>query len=385
MGGAALAQDELTLGGSVQVNVPGVGVENAISLQFTLEQPAVVSIAVRTQDATNPVFQLLDPYGRDTVAVDDNPSSPNALDAKDAAIDNTMLLDGTYTLNIARMDGEGSGDLEVFLLEGASDVYGIGQIQKVTSELGPTERFNLPITLNTGDVISLGAVGITPELDLRIALRGPDGIIVARDDDNSTFDFFLGDFDPRIHQHIVQEAGEYTIIVRAFSGNQVGEFLLVIQRHGQIEGGLVTETLTGVTENRARNPFSVDFIAGQIVTITATAAEGSSVDPQIQLLDPDGIYIALNDDHSTDDESIGRFDARVSEVRIEKSGTYELDIDSISGRGAFAVEIVKLGTFIPANYEPVDSSAAFFSTPEPTPEPQPTIVPEVTAEPTASN
>jgi predicted nucleic acid-binding Zn-ribbon protein len=243
--------------------------------------------------------------------------------------------------------------------------------------LGANERYEQPVQLEEGALVSFGAMGHSAEFDLRLSLRAPDGAILARNDDNETFDIFLSDFDPRIYQFRAPATGEYRLLVRAFNAEQSGDFDIVIQHHGVLSGELSTEVLTGESAARARNVFSVDFEAGEIVRITARALN-ASLDPEIDLLTPDLIYVATNDDHGTDATDIGRFDARIEQIVIEQSGTYELDINSVSGSGPFEVVIERQGRFTTGSFTPVAEGTGIIVTPAPT------IVPEVTAEPTSN-
>jgi hypothetical protein len=255
-------------------------------------------------------------------------------------------------------------------------VIGVGEFQFIPVTLGANERYEQPIELQEGALVSFGALSHSAEFDLRLNLRSADGTVLARNDDNETFDIFLSDFDPRIYQFRAPASGEYLISVRAFNADQTGEFDLVIQHHGVLTGETRTEVLTGESAARARNVFNVDFEAGEIVRITARALN-ASLDPEIDLLTPDSIFVATNDDHGSDATDIGRFDARIEQIVIEQSGTYELDVNSVSGSGPFEVVIERQGRFTEGGFTPVPEGTGIILTPAPT------IVPEVTAEPTS--
>ena len=138
----------------------------------------------------------------------------------------------------------------------------------------------------------------------------------------------------------------------------------------------------GEIENRQRVPLNIDFERGQVIRLTARA-NSLSLDPEILLLDSESYIVTSNDDHGSAAVDLGRFDARVDELVIEKSGTYELDVTSVSGRGEFEVEVTRLGVFQAAT-EPIviDPASIINATPAPIPT---EAAPEVTAEPTASS
>jgi predicted nucleic acid-binding Zn-ribbon protein len=365
----------IRVGDSITVNVPGEGPDNAVIVTLRVDEAAPVTLAATATDETDPVFLVRDSFGRDLVTINDNAAGTVATGELDAVLDNTLLIPGEYTILIGRNSPAGSGNVAFSVLPGETGIIGVGELQFIPVSLGANERFEQPIQLQEGALVSFGAMSHSAAFDLRLSLRGPDGAVVARNDDNETFDIFLSDFDPRIYQFRAPATGEYRLLVRSFNADQAGEFDLVIQHHGVLSGEPATEVLTGESVERARNVFNVNFEAGEIVRITARALN-ASLDPEIDLLTPDAIFVATNDDHGTDATDLGRFDARIEQIVIEQSGTYELDINSVSGSGPFEVVIERQGRFTEGGFTPVREGTGLILTPEPT------IVPEVTAEPT---
>lgn len=378
IGAPARQTQALRVGDSITVNVPGEGPDGAVVVTLTVDEAAPVTIAAISADDTDPVFLVRDSFGRDLVTINDNPASEAAVGELDAVLDDTLLIPGEYTILIGRNSMAGSGDITFSVTPGRSGVIGVGEFQFIPVTLNADERYEQPITLQEGALVSIGAMSHNIELDLRLNLRGPDGTVLARNDDNETLDIFLSDFDPRIYQFRAPEAGEYLITARPFSADQTGTFDLVIQHHGVLAGDTRTEVLTGDTVARARNVFEVEFEAGEIVRITARALN-ASLDPEIDLLTPDLIYVATNDDHGTEATDLGRFDARIEQIVIEESGVYELDVNSVSGSGPFEVVIERQGRFTAGGFTPVPANTGIVLTPAPT------IAPEVTAEPTSND
>ncbi len=374
----------ILLGQLLTATTTNIGDAGVVSFDLTLANATYITISARTHDSTDPAFRLTDPFGRELIVINDNPVSSAAIDPKDAVYDNTMLLAGTYRLDIARVDEDllGSGVIDVLVEEGAGDILGIGKISVLDLTVGLGETLRVPLTLEKGEIVSMAAMGLTDGFDLRLNLRDASDVRVATNDDNETFDLFLGTTDPRIHKFIVPESQTYTLVVRPFSSNLSGDIRLVIQRHGRLAGEQTSDFLLGALENRQRTALTVNFERGEIIRLT-TRADSLSLDPEILLLDPESIVVTSNDDHGTAATDLGRFDARVDQLVIEKSGTYELDVTSVSGRGDFEVEVTRLGVFSPATEPIVIDPASVISA---TPEPRPTEVsPEVTAEPTASS
>lgn len=380
----AIPTTPILLGQPINVTVTQPVEAGLVRYELTLASPTFVTITIRTTDATNPAFRLIDPYGRELIIIDDNPASIAAIDPKDAVYDNTLLLEGTYLLDVVRVDDavEGTGALTVLVEEAQPEMIGIGQISVYDVSFAEGESIQVPVLLEQGDVVSFAALGVSEGLDLRLNLRDANGVRVLTNDDNSTFDLFLATTDPRIYKFIVPETQTYTLIARPFSGALSGDVRLVVQRHGRIVGEAASDYLMGSLENRERTALTVDLQANEVVRLTARA-NSESLDTEITLLDPQSIILGVNDDHSTDATDLGRFDARLDNLFINASGTYEIDVTSVSGRGEFEVEVTRLGVFEPAT-EPlvIDPATIILATPEPSPT---EASPEVTAEPTASN
>lgn len=374
---APLQQLTVDVGGSVTVTVDGEGPAAAVSVVLTIHEPTVVTLLATSADDTDPVIRLIDAYEREIITVDNNPSSEVAVKPSDAAFDNTMLIAGQYLVLVGRSGQAGSGEITLSVLPGKPDVIGIGSVQIIDGTLAPFERYQLPMPLEAGEVISIAAIGKAPEVDLRLTLRNPAGEIIARNDDNDTFDLFLSDLDPRLYHVTIGEAGVYTLLVRPFNDHETGSFALVIQRHGKLIGEPSTETLTGASEVRGRNTFFADFEAGEIVRLTARALN-SSLDPELEVLTPDSIYVAYNDDHGTEATDLDRYDARVERLIVEQTGAYEINVNSISGRGEFELVIERFGVFSAAVLPQIDASMGQVVVVTPAP---PAIPPEATAEP----
>lgn len=377
---APFQQQTIEVGGSVTVTVDDEGPAAAAPVILTISEPSVVTLLATSADETDPVIRFGDAYGREIITIDNNPSSEVAVKATDAAFDNTLLIAGQYVVLVGRSGLAGSGEITLSVLPGDAGAIGVGSIQVIEGELAPFERYQLDMNLEAGEVISVAAIGKEPEYDLRLNLRDPAGSVIARNDDNDTFDLFLSDLDPRLYRVTIGEAGVYTLQLRPFNDQETGTFALVIQRHGKLSGEPRTETLTGSSEVRARNTFYVDFEAGEIVRLTARALN-DSLDPEIEVLTPDAIYIASNDDHGTEATDLGRFDARVERLTIEETGAYELNVNSVSGRGEFEVVIERFGVFSAADLPPIDTSAGQVIVV--TPAPADSIPPEATAEPSS--
>lgn len=372
--GAVAAQEEETptpvpvpimtmnVGQPITIDVPASAAESGVAISLIVETSSLVNIKVTgtAEDGTNPQFALLMNSGREMVVIDDNPGAVVTANPSDAVYENLFLIPGSYILVVQRTDTETVDTrFEVSVETTDGELPGLGQIDIVEGFLEPFTHYQLPVTFNAGDYISVAATGLDGSIDLQLMLLNAEGEVQLENDDNETGTDLLLDFiDPKLEQVIVPADGQYTIEVGGYSPEETGPFKLIISRFGTLdENSGTTETFAGDSLYRGRNTFTFEGEAGEIIGITARAAQGSSMDPEIQLLDPDLIYIASNDDHQTEAEDLAEFDALVSGVILQKTGTYTLDINSIGGKGAFEVTLERLGKFAPGDYEPIDQSA----------------------------
>ncbi|MCU0465265.1 MAG: hypothetical protein MUF38_11945 [Anaerolineae bacterium] len=376
------AQTTLVLGEPATATVTVPDIAGLVPFTFTLDELQYVSIVVRTQDETDPAFRLSDAFGRNLIVINDNPNSSLVRDPKDAAYDDTLLLPGTYLLEVGRVDAElvGSGELEVLVQAGEGDALGIGATSTLDLSMAANEGIVIPLMLERGDIVSIAAVALNPDLDLRLILRTSDGQEVTRNEDNETQDLFVSLADPRIYQFSVPESETYLLTVRPFGTTASGDFILFTQRHGRLAGEATREFLTGAALDRQRTTLNVDFEAGESVRLTARAVD-AGLDPELTLLDPNSVIIGYNDDHVSGGEDLEFLDSRIDRVFIEETGTYEINVTSVSGAGQYEVEVERLGRFEPLDEPLVLDAAQMTRVPLSAPETSPEATPEVTAEP----
>lgn len=341
-----------------EVQVPSNAPESGIAVGIRVTEPQFINIIVRAaeQDGTNPQFTLLTSSGREIFQIDDNPGAEAVENPNDAVYENLFVIPDTYTLVAQRVDENvGSGRMVVTVETGEGDIVGLGQVEVINGELSPGQLYRQHITFEDNAYVSFAAMSINEEIDLQLRILDSNGAVVFENDDNETTDFLLDVVDPKLDRVIISTAGEYSVEVSGYAPEERGAFRLIITRFGTLdESTAEVETLTGNSLFRGRNPFTFEAQAGEVITITARAAEGSSLDPEIQLLDPDLIFLAINDDHQTEATDLGEFDARVSRVMLPKDGTYILEVNSVGGRGAFEVTIERFGKFTPADYPPLN-------------------------------
>lgn len=358
--------------------------ENGTPVIFELTEPTYITLIARALEndpITDPVFTLLE-ENRELITVPANPYATIARQPNDAILEDNLLMPGRYTLLLSRADEEGSGIVEVGVLQGNADFLGMGDITVIDSKIDEFERFLLTVPFQAGEIVSLAAVSPDSEnIDLRIAVRDSEGNTVANNDDHDTLEIFLGDFDPKIDRWNVLKDDEYRILVRGFNPTDAGPFDLYITRYGLLDttnAGIEQWTLE--TRDRERHTFEFEGSRGELVNITARAIEDSFVDPQITIVSPESIIVAENDDHSTDNADLDTFDASLQRIMLEEDGTFILEVTSVSGSGSVEVTFERLGIFEAREFPEIDRTRVEIQTIEPDTGNE-EIAPEVTAEP----
>lgn len=113
------------------------------------------------------------------------------------------------------------------------------------------------------------------------------------------------------------------VLSGALSSTGGGEATQVYVVEAAITAGeTVTGTLAGAND---WDVYSFEAAEGDVVTITLKAPTAeSSFDAQLIVLNEAGDEIAFNDDHDSDREDLGSFDALISELTIPADGEYRI-------------------------------------------------------------
>jgi hypothetical protein len=350
----------------------------AVQVSFNLSDARMINIFARDVDGSaDPRIFVYNDNERLLTFSDDHFTRRDDLGPLDSAVENALLLPGTYSV---RVETAAPGRVNLSIEEGDGGALGMGQLTLIPASLPAGQRFLQQVQFNQGELVTITALAQTPDFDTRLRLQTPAGDTLARNDDLESFDILPDVTDAQISNFVVPQTGDYQIEVRAFSSNQTGNFILMIQRFGTLEpiGDEPQQVLTGDVLSRQRIDFPLTLQAGELISVTAIAA-GSQVDPQITLIDPDNVVVISNDDHGTNDESITQFDARFTNYIVQADGEYTLELESVSGRGGYQITVDRLGRVNPeAIGAPIDT-AANEAAPLPTEEPQ-VVQPESSAE-----
>lgn len=338
---------------SIEVETSG----GAAQVSFSIETTRFVNIIARSVDGvTNPRIFLYNARERLLTFSDDYTARRDDLNDQDAMIEEAMLIPGTYLVRIEGLGGDGKVSLSTEA--GTGGVLGLGRMTIFRAQIGTGQQFEQTLNLQQNELISLTAISESETLDPRIQIIDAEGRLLIRNDDADSFDVVLDSTDAKIEHFIVPTTGTYTARIRAFSANEFGAFLFIINRYGTLEpANEPQQVLTGDILARGRLIFPLEIEAGEVLSVTAKAAN-SQLDPQIALLDPEDVIVISNDDHGTNADDLAEYDARFANYITQTAGTYTLNFDSVSGRGGYELIISRSGRINPSSIgEPVDLTA----------------------------
>ena len=175
---------------------------------------------------------------------------------------------------------------------------------EITSVAGQRWTF----TGNQGDIVQIAVT--TFDIDSLIELFGPDGALVATDDDSG------GNLNPLIANFELPASGDYAIVVRAYSGTQGGAYTLALQGSHLAEPGMLAYGDAVVADMIKGTGDRWTFVgaAGDLVTIRMTA----DFDNYLELHDASGASLR------TDDDSGGSGNAAINAYALPADGTYAI-------------------------------------------------------------
>ena len=178
---------------------------------------------------------------------------------------------------------------------------------------------------STGNLVTITMVSSPdndPPIDPALQLLGPDGRLMARNDDS--FDSTFGLTNARIVRFPLPVDGTYTILAMR-SSDVNGAFTLVLKgtKGTAVDKLEFGKAITGkVTDSAVKATYQLVGVQGDLITIT-TQASGGDLIPFVILLGPDGDQLATSDPK-----------AKIKTVRITRfllrdDGTYTVQVTRI--------------------------------------------------------
>lgn len=240
-----------------------------------------------------------------------------------------LLQDGTYTIIVSVVGGEGEG----------SYTLGLDQSDGVTGTIeldvpieGEIEEGSHLYTFEgeEGQEISIMVdAGEGSELDPYVALFSPSGVLVASDDDSGEGSNSL------IREATLPESGTYSIVISAYS--REGAFILTLGAALEpVSAGAVAydAPVQGELVGNQEQAWTFDAQPGDVVTIAVNSAEDATgLDVRVALVDPDGTEL------TSDDDSGGDSNALIEGYPLVRAGTYTLVVSAFSGEGSYDLTI----------------------------------------------
>lgn len=160
---------------------------------------------------------------------DDHGTSDRTLAASDARIRNHIFqAAGRYEIEIVGWS-DTRGPFELQIEQVATDApLGTGSYEIVTGEIDQNGQFTQTFDAQAGDFVTLTVRGLANDFDTQVALLGPDGDLLADNDDNGSLtDPYLAFRDARITNYRMPASGSYTVSITGF-GSSSGPFALTI-------------------------------------------------------------------------------------------------------------------------------------------------------------
>jgi hypothetical protein len=322
----------LQYGGSVSGEITDENYSDYWTFQGSAGDLVAIAMQADADASLDSYLRLLGPDGEEIAADDDSGGNLNSLVV--AALPET----GTYTIGAQRLgglNGYGYGAYTV-TLDRATDVETLSIDQPVTGEITDAAPYTIwAFDGQAGSAVTITMEALDEMLDPYLTLLGPDGMVLATDDDGG------GLLNARIYQ-VLAQSGTYRVIASRFGG--VGEYELAV-RSGQFQeqqadlpvgegGGSIQygETITGqISGTREAERWTFEGSEGDLIAISMEGDSGS-LDTFLVLLEPGGNEIGFNDDGGQ------RFNS-VLYAQLPEDGTYTIVASRYDGSGSYTLTL----------------------------------------------
>ena len=352
----------------MQVRLSAAGPTDLI---YTSPGDETINVVVRSLEEPGTVdttLEILTATGTRLAYNDDHGGNRSELALFDSAIEALQLsAPSSYTIRVTSFSGAAEGNVEVLVESDAAPTPSqptavpgqtMGSVERVTGNVPANGQYTFEFDGTAGEIITLTVRATGPsDFDPRVTLYGPNGALVAQNDDHGEDDPTLGRFDSRLSELVLPATGTYSAVISGFAG-MGGPFELELELAGaESTRPQPTAVPTGTpTEERViydrieSNDFyltRIEVNAGDVYTLTVRAIDGD-LDPQLYVYDWEDNLVAVNDDHGTIDRSIGQLDSRIQNLIFRETGTYEIEIHGYGDTsGGFALVITPVATGAP--------------------------------------
>lgn len=360
----ALPQGDLTDGALISGEITDDVFSNSYTFSARAGDFVTIEMDADTDSALDPLLRLYDADGNLIAENDDR----DIADTDAAIADFEIPTDGLYTIVATRFnveEGLSSGAYSLRFSLNASrppSAVDTDEEEPPTSATDTTLEYGAVVTGtitnndyevqytfegNAGDAVTIDATASPFDtLDTTLVLLGPDGEMVAVNDDR---DLFGGDYNALLAGIILPQDGTYTIVVGRYqgaSGTSTGEFTLILDLADESASGQVAiaygETLVGTINNENyQDSYVFEGVAGDVVSIEVIATSGD-LDTIVSLVGPSGEVLDGNDDV---DFEAGNTNSALRAFVLPSDGTYTILVGRYEGRngtttGNYTLELI---------------------------------------------
>ncbi|WP_417496014.1 DUF6055 domain-containing protein [Maricaulis sp.] len=238
-------------------------------------------------------------------------------------------VSGRYTAEVTGYGGALGGfslTLSHGLDVGLSDAAQILREDTISFDAARTEaRFDADLA--AGDILVASTFALHEDLDSTLALLGPDGSILAQNDDRGD-----GTLNSQII-YLIEQPGPYQLLVSTYGGVGEGDLAvsMAIDPEAElpfdftaIDGTPIASHSGEISDDQVSFEFAVTLEAGQTLLALADAVTGD-LDPVLRLTGPDGYPVAMNDDRGD-----GSLNSAIAFTAPQRA-TYQLELSRYRG------------------------------------------------------
>ncbi len=325
-----------------------------VTLSYKSGGNETVSITARSleaQDVLDPMLNILDLNGATLASNDDHRTNRTDLAPRDSLIANlTLDAPGRYIIEVSAVDDTMQGDVEVLVSSGSATVSTSAN-QTIDQTIADNGSYDANFQGNAGDVVTITVRATDGRFDPYTTLLDSSGTLLASNDDHDSNDPNLGAYDSQIANFTLPSTGTYTVEVTA-SDRVGGAFELTISSGGgsapqpTSSPNLTPTVVHGTVQPNAVYTYNFDGNAGDVYTITVQA-DSSNFDPRVTVY-LNNQYVADNDDYGTTDPNLQSTDARIYDLILTDSGSYEIDVRGYQdSSGDFTMTLDPIATNAP--------------------------------------
>lgn len=346
--------------------IGGKGGRNSFDVQ--LEAGQIVTLSTSSRTNLDTVLTLNGPNGQRVAQNDDR--SPSDLSSR---VVYAAPVSGRYTAVVTGFNGA-AGDFNLDLTYGfdaglSAAARSLRQETR-TFDASHTE-FRFPVDLRGNDIFVATTFALTDNLDTVLKLIGPDGSVVAQNDDRG---------DGTLNSQLVfqaADAGHYELVATSFDDHGAGAFALSLAldpnahapfNFASIRGTQIAHYQGEISDAHPSQEYFVNLAAGQTLLAVSDATSGN-LDTVLRLSGADGYPVAMNDDRGDGSLNSGfAFTApqagryRLELYRYEQTrttGAYRLTLSSVDRSAVDTLQALVENPITLSGPEQVVSTANF--------------------------